>query len=323
MARRQFKIPFAATGDTESIPNETQPDGSVSMQQGFGYDYERDPQSDPLAKVFPRDVHNGLLNEITASIGEIQQNGHPIWVAEGAPYPINAVVRHNDANWQSTVDNNNAEPSVGAAGWKVAGSQDEKFNAPIVTIPSAATVDLTALAPNTSQITISGTATINAFTVAAGRSFIAKFSGACALANSAALVTGRGGNLQLAVGDSVIIRATTTNVVEILPIDLLSDTAVGSRGQAWQDVTSVRALNTTYTNSTGRSIMVVARISNGATAVGLSMSSQGVVVDASEVGVPTTGGVHYVSVSAVVPAGATYRVDLLRGSGTTFFMELR
>lgn len=116
MARRQFTVPFAATGDKVSVPDAPQPDGSVSLQEGYGFDYQRDPQTDPLAKVFPRDVHNGLLNEITASIGEIQQNGYPIWVAEGAPYPIRATVRHLGQNWVSLVDNNNAEPNNGP-GW--------------------------------------------------------------------------------------------------------------------------------------------------------------------------------------------------------------
>lgn len=117
MARRQFKVPFAATGDVVSVPDAVQPDGSVSLQQGYGFDYQRDPDTDPLAKVFPRDVHNGILNEITASIGEIQQQGYPIWVAEGAPYPVNAVVRHSGANWRSTAGNNNTVPGTAGADW--------------------------------------------------------------------------------------------------------------------------------------------------------------------------------------------------------------
>ena len=121
MARRQYKTPFAATGDVVSVPDAVQPDGSVSLQQGYGFDYQRDPDTDPLAKVIPRDVHNGILNEITASIGEIQQQGYPIWVLEGAPYPINAVVRHNSVNWQSNIATNNDEPGVGP-GWDEAGS---------------------------------------------------------------------------------------------------------------------------------------------------------------------------------------------------------
>lgn len=118
MPRRDFtKVPFAATGDVTSIPTAVQPDGSVSMTTGYGFDYQRDNGSgggtpDPLAKSIPRDATNGILNEITASIGEIQFNGLAIWAASAAPYPINATVRHNNTNWRSTVANNSAQPGV-------------------------------------------------------------------------------------------------------------------------------------------------------------------------------------------------------------------
>lgn len=116
MPRRDFsKVAFAATGDTNVIPTPTQPDGSISLQTGWGFDYQRDNGAgggtpDPLAKNIDREDMNGILNEITASIGEIQQNGFPVWVATAAPYPINAVVRHNDQLWRSTITNNNSTP---------------------------------------------------------------------------------------------------------------------------------------------------------------------------------------------------------------------
>lgn len=118
MPRRDYsKVAFAATGDTNVIPSTTQPDGSVSLPQGWGFDYQRDNGAgggtpDPLAKNIDREDMNGILNEITASIGEIQQNGSPIWVSTAAPYPINARVRHLDKNWQSAVANNSAVPGA-------------------------------------------------------------------------------------------------------------------------------------------------------------------------------------------------------------------
>lgn len=116
MARRQYKIPFAATGDKASIPDAAQGDGSVSLATGYGFDYQRDLSGDPQAKPIPREAHNGILNEITASIGEIQQTGYPIWVVEGKPYPIKATVRHNDDVWVSNIANNNSVPGV--ADWR-------------------------------------------------------------------------------------------------------------------------------------------------------------------------------------------------------------
>lgn len=123
MPRRDFsKVAFAATGDTNVIPSTTQPDGSVSLPQGWGFDYQRDNGAgggtpDPLAKNIDREDMNGILNEITASIGEIQQYGLPIWVATAAPYPINAEVRHVDKIWRSSVTNNSTTPGAVGATW--------------------------------------------------------------------------------------------------------------------------------------------------------------------------------------------------------------
>lgn len=116
-----FKVPFAATGDKTVVPVPTQPDGSVSWTQGYGFDYQRKLDgSDPLAKPFPRNQHNQILNDITTALGEIQVNGFPLWSAEGAPYPVNATVRHNGVNYVSRIDNNSVTPVDGAS-WRVQG----------------------------------------------------------------------------------------------------------------------------------------------------------------------------------------------------------
>lgn len=116
-----FKVPFAATGDKTVVPIPTQPDGSVSWTQGYGFDYQRKLDgSDPLAKPFPRNQHNQILNDITTALGEIQVNGFPLWSADGAPYPINATVRHDGVNYVSRIVNNSAIPADGAS-WRVQG----------------------------------------------------------------------------------------------------------------------------------------------------------------------------------------------------------
>lgn len=128
MPRRDFsKVAFAATGDVNTIPGTVQPDGSISLPSGWGFDYERDNGAgggtpDPLAKNIDREDMNGILNEITASVGEIQQNGFPIWVVTGAPYPINAMVRHNDVNYIGAIVNNNSTPGTNTD-WLVANAQ--------------------------------------------------------------------------------------------------------------------------------------------------------------------------------------------------------
>jgi hypothetical protein len=88
-------------------------------------------------------------------------------------------------------------------------------------------------------------------------------------------------------------------------------------GQTWQNLTSSRAVNTTYTNSTGRPIMV-----NILCAVGANGSSQ---LQVSSIGVArlvNQFGDRTLSswVSAIVPAGESY--SLTAGTITTW-AELR
>lgn len=125
-----FKVPFADTGDKISPPDAIQPDGSVSYGLGYGFDYQRDTSLDsggapvdPLAKVFPREQHNGILNDITTAIGEIQGNGLTIWQSSGSPYPINALVRYEGVNWKSIASNNSTTPGPPSTSWVELGYQ--------------------------------------------------------------------------------------------------------------------------------------------------------------------------------------------------------
>ena len=119
-----FNVPFALEGDKISPPDAVQSDGSVSYTLGYGFDYQRDTgvdeggaPIDPLAKVFPREQHNGILNDITTAIGEIQLNGLSVWQSAAAPYPINAMVRYGNSNWRSTIASNTTTPGSAGASW--------------------------------------------------------------------------------------------------------------------------------------------------------------------------------------------------------------
>lgn len=117
MAKR-FAVPFAATGDKQTIPDATDPNGAVSYPEGWGSDYQL-PDDDPSYRPVGRPEMNGVLNDITGAIAEIQQNGVAVWVQPAGiipPYPINALVRYNDRVWLNSVANNSAIPSS-ANGW--------------------------------------------------------------------------------------------------------------------------------------------------------------------------------------------------------------
>lgn len=108
---KTFVVPFAAQGDKIVVPDELQQDGSVSFNQGFGFDYER-PNTDPAYKPIPRDGFNGLLHDVTEAIGVIQKQGYADWSAQAAPYNAAATVAHGGAVWISAIGNNSSEPGI-------------------------------------------------------------------------------------------------------------------------------------------------------------------------------------------------------------------
>lgn len=150
MAGRYFGIPFATTGDRITVPDATQPDGSVSFTQGFGFDYER-PNTDPAYKPVPRDGTNGLFHDITEALGIAQRQGVSDWTVDAQPYPINALARHTNKVWRSLAANNNVTPVEGAS-WTEVGALASETVAGIIEIATTAeaqalTDDTTALTP--------------------------------------------------------------------------------------------------------------------------------------------------------------------------------
>lgn len=118
-----FSIPFAEDGDRAPIPNNLQGDGSVSYQQGYGFDYERPPEDDDR-KLIERPEANQLYHDITAAIGEIQRYGAALWQAAAAPYPLGAQVYHTDGLWASVAAGNSQEPGTGSQWVRTMGVQD-------------------------------------------------------------------------------------------------------------------------------------------------------------------------------------------------------
>lgn len=88
-------------------------------------------------------------------------------------------------------------------------------------------------------------------------------------------------------------------------------------GQAWVNVTSSRASKTTYTNDTGKPILVV--VSSYATAADANFIVDGVAVALIGLNASTT---IVRPVSAIVPAGSTYSVSNTIGSNY-MWSELR
>jgi hypothetical protein len=95
----------------------------------------------------------------------------------------------------------------------------------------------------------------------------------------------------------------------------------GTTGQTWQDVTASRALATTYTNSTGKPIMVqyygTNSNINGCVAFNIGGTQYGL-----SSGAPALGGVS--TGSFIVPPGSTYSItNFLTTNTLVKWWELR
>lgn len=124
---KYFRFPFALTGDKAPVPDDTQPSGEVSFEEGYGLDYELDPATEPSAKNIERDKANQLYYDITQAIKELQEFGIPYWIEPAQnggvdfPYAKFALVRYDTGLetpiFQSLVDNNTDLPTV-TSSWK-------------------------------------------------------------------------------------------------------------------------------------------------------------------------------------------------------------
>lgn len=151
---RIYKTPFATTGDKEPLAVNEQPDGKVSLPTGWTYVYALEPGT-PGYKPVGRAEMNGILNEVTESLAELQLQGGVVrWQAVDGGFNKGAMVYGADLQtiWQSTVNNNLTDPdSVGSSGWAFVSIKKPRFN--VVKIEASGTYTPT---PGTQFIIVEG-----------------------------------------------------------------------------------------------------------------------------------------------------------------------
>ena len=126
---KYFRFPWSVTGDKIAIPDELQPSGEVSYQQGYGIDYERNPATDPNARDIERQMYNQALFDITETLQQYYQRGVPPYITAamngGTAYAYDqyARVRYDpgtgDRIYESLINNNTNLPTVTTA-WRLA-----------------------------------------------------------------------------------------------------------------------------------------------------------------------------------------------------------
>jgi microcystin-dependent protein len=156
MRQKFFITPFAFSGDQTVIPDVLQPSGAVSFTQGWPFDYQRDPSSDPDAKPVNRQDLNYLMFVVTQSLRQYQTCGIPEFITKadngGPPYPygLYAMVLWSASGedpmstYVSMVVNNVATPDDSTK-WKTFGDFISSF-AP-QSVPVGACMDFPCMIP--------------------------------------------------------------------------------------------------------------------------------------------------------------------------------
>ena len=119
-------------------------------------------------------------------------------------------------------------------------------------------------------------------------------------------------------GGEVVTTGSTGAVAQAMLANAVVPLGVG---QTWQTVTGSRALGTVYTNTTGRPIAVSVYFYSADGSREAVLKVAGLEISAAQ----ATTGIDRISVSGVVPAGATYEVFVRFGSTQTldYWRELR
>lgn len=113
-----FYYPFAIDGDVAAIPVTTQPGGSISYQQGYGPDYEKNLLTDPTALPIGRTTMNQLFFDITTLLQQYSQYGTPPFITTSQnqgtpfPYPIYARTYYLGNVYENQVANNTSTPGT-------------------------------------------------------------------------------------------------------------------------------------------------------------------------------------------------------------------
>lgn len=124
-----FDVVFGEAGNLTTVPDDVQPDGSVSYEQGWGPYYQQDPAVDPsTALLIDRAETNQLFHDVTSAIQGYQQFGTPPFITTtmnggtAYSYPKYARVSYDDGGglktYQSLKAANTDLPSV-AGSWQV------------------------------------------------------------------------------------------------------------------------------------------------------------------------------------------------------------
>lgn len=307
----KITVPFASSGSKNTIPVPSQitvTPGAASYTDGFP-PLTMTPKASGGVPPFGQDM-NGILYSITQAVQFSQSGGSfaydSTYAASVGGYPQYATVLASDGSgfWLNTTSNNTSAPESFGAGWVPFYQQ----GGVIITMGSS-NVTLTALQAGKNMIRISGSlsSNLNLIFPAWVKEWLVVNETSGSYVITAKTSAGSGvslgaGSNQL-YGDGVNIYMVSNGL---------------GVNQSWSDMTSSRALGTTYTNTTGRPIQVFVCVTDTGISAPLTYSIGGITVTSQDLGTyaPPT-------LSFVIPNGSSYSIANNNACTINKWLELR
>lgn len=190
-----------------------------------------------------------------------------------------------------------------------------------VNIASGATINLTAATGN--YVHITGATGISAITLQQGAQRIVVFDGSLTLSVSASLILPGGANIVTAAGDVAIFVGEASSVVRCVAYIPAGASSTIGVNQTWQNLTASRVVGATYTNTTGKPILVAITTNAAMNTNNNIFNINGVAM--AQTGLSSGSNIDvYGNFYMIVPANATYSVTGWNNGGTlTYWSELR
>lgn len=310
-----YRVPFADGGTKNAIPIPADPNAKVSDTEGFTGRYEL-PNTDPNYLPIERGEFNGILNDVTTALGEVQQFGFAKWQA--GTWPQGARCVEGGIIYRALTTTSNQPPH---ADWV----EDAPNIAPLLQPSMTGSITTNGSTDNTLALT----AIVSTLGLEVGDVVSVNYSGYNKL-HTVESITNNGNiivNYEHAGnrGNGSLKLANTTVSATITRIAKWYNAPVGL-GQGWVQLLPARSPNTAYINTTARTLCLsaVGKCLTSDQYAQLSLVVGGdTTVGFSATPTPTGSWSPSTGVHSLIPPNVTYSVNVDAYTTLTHYAELR
>lgn len=303
------------------------------IERGWGLAFEQTEGKPPMEWM------NGLFQVMSEAVRYFMQRGLSEWSAT-EDYPVGAFVQHGGKAYRALQENSNVTPGTAASTW---GELAPNASTTVRGLIEIATVTeakelvdkLRAITPETlgavlsefrQNLVPSATfAEISALTEDQGplicndnHAILYLWDGETEAYKPVSATESKAGTVKISTTEQAQALTDDTRAITPKKLGDAMNAHVLGMGQAWVDVRSQRLADTTYTNTTGRTIAISAY---GFGPDRFSLTIGGVKIGTYR-GVEPSGENTDGGVFGIVPPGATYRIDVT-GGAIRGWVELR